>query len=245
MGRQWRIYILKDPRSGQVRYVGVTHNTTRLNEHVYSTKRLTTHTAKWVASLLREDAKPVMEYVEVGSGPGWPQRERHWIAEFKARGADLTNHTLGGEGTLGWTPSEEWRKRAAERAKRVHTGMKRSPESCERMRQAQNGYRAKIKAEGIVITLPSRSLETRSRMSQAQRGKKASEATRAKLSLSHQNPSAEYREKLRQAVLRRPKKQRETFAQNQKGKPKSEATKRKMSEARKAFWARRKARVGQ
>lgn len=216
-----------------MRYVGVTHGRTRLNEHVFSVKRKRTHVAMWVKSLLQIGLKPLLEPIEQGQGSDWAEREKFWIAEYRQQGARLTNHTLGGEGALGWSPDEGWRRNRAEITRRVHTGMKRSPEARARMSEAQKRYHEGVRSLGVKITRPPKSIETLERMAAAQRGKKVSEETRAKLSEAHRNPSTEVREKLAEAARNRPPEWKAWFAQNQKGKPKSAEHRAKIAAAKK------------
>jgi len=241
--RPWCIYVLKDPRNGAVRYVGMTHNKTRLNEHVFSVKRCRTHKASWIKTLLREGLRPLMESIETGLGEGWVVRERYWIAEYRRRGADLTNHTEGGEGTLGWSPDASWRAAAGERAKLLHTGKKRSIEARANMSAAGKRRMETIRQQGLKVSMPPKTPETLKRMADAQRGKKASAKTREKLSQAHRNPSPETRSKLAKAASQRPKVWLEWFAKNQVGKPKSAEHRLKIAAARKAAWDRKKGAV--
>lgn len=238
--RPWIIYLLLDPRTDAVRYVGVTHGRTRLAEHVYSAKRLRTHTATWIRSLLREGLRPIQREIEQGCGGGWVEREMHWIAEYRSCGADLTNHTNGGEGVLGWVPTDEQRIAMGVRTRRVHTGAKRSTDSRERMRKAQLKVVERERECGVRRGTFERTSETLRKMSAAQKGKVASSEARAKMSKSHLNPSPETRKKLVEALTRRSPEQREAFAKNQCDVPKSEEHKRRISEALKVAWARRK-----
>lgn len=240
MVRPWKIYVLRDPRTNEIRYVGVTHSTHRLSEHLYSAKVRKTHTATWIKSLCVLGFTPVLETIEEGKGPGWAVRERFWIAKYKELGCKLTNHTEGGEGTPGWSPSIEQRKQMGERAKLTHTGKTRSDETRRRMRESQLRVHANNTVVGrkrVYVPTP----ETIAKISKALTGRTASTETRAKLSAVHANPSEVTREKLRAAILKRSPDQRAAFATNQVGKAKSEATKQKMSAARKAYWARKKA----
>ena len=42
-----------------------------------------------------------MDIIETGSGEGWVEAERRWIAFYRASGARLTNDTDGGDGAPG------------------------------------------------------------------------------------------------------------------------------------------------
>lgn len=106
------IYILKDPESGAVRYVGKTCKTLkiRLWQHTgrATNRKSRTYCAKWIRSLLERGLKPGIEQIEIAFGD-WAAREAYWIAYYWAVGARLTNVTLGGEGAPGFKMSKEQR----------------------------------------------------------------------------------------------------------------------------------------
>lgn len=100
-GRSWSIYALVDPRDRRVRYVGWAYNVQRrLADHIYESRRLQTHKARWIRQLAACGLTPLVKELETGFGC-WAAAERRWIAQFKAEGADLTNITPGGEGVPG------------------------------------------------------------------------------------------------------------------------------------------------
>lgn len=97
-----RIYVLRDPHSNTIRYVGKTIETLkrRLANHVASAKRGNkTHCAAWIRRLLSIGGAPVIELIEE-CGEAWPDREKHWIQVYGSLGS-LTNHALGGQGVPG------------------------------------------------------------------------------------------------------------------------------------------------
>ncbi len=109
----WFIYTLKCPRTNAVRYVGwTTKPKQRLADHirveVYTPR--TTYRQNWTMSLASIGLTPVMEIIETGSGDGWSDAERKWIAHYRAVGARLTNTTDGGEGFL--LTKEQFKARA-------------------------------------------------------------------------------------------------------------------------------------
>lgn len=243
MARGWKVYALRDPRTSEVRYVGMTHRRERLNEHVYRPKRERTHVACWIKSLSAEGLRPEMVTLEEGIGASWAECEQYWIAVLRTLGARLTNHTDGGEGTLGWSPGAEWRRAAGERAKRIHTGKTRDAAARARMSAAQRRAVQERSALGIRVVRPPRSVETLHRMSEAQKGKTLSAETRRKIGEATSKASPELRARWAEAVRSRPAEWRAWFAQNQKGKPKSPETRAKMSAAAKARWAAKKGAV--
>lgn len=125
MGK-WFIYLLKDPRTAAVRYVGKTTNPkARLKTHIQQAKKCFSdcYKDKWLRSLLALSLRPVMEVIEEGHGEGWQAAEQKWIAHYKAL-AKLTNGTDGGDGGNGAVWSDEARARLS----KALTGLKRSPE---------------------------------------------------------------------------------------------------------------------
>lgn len=112
----WVVYVICDPRTDVVRYVGTTQKNPnrRFQHHVNTAKsgRSHTHCGNWLRSLLSIGVNPLFRIVETGVGAGWSEAEKRWIAKFKKEGVPLTNHTDGGEGHTGYQHS------AATRAKR-------------------------------------------------------------------------------------------------------------------------------
>lgn len=239
--RPWVIYTLSDPETNEIRYVGVTHHPdTRLAEHLSKARkhRETNHRACWIRSLLAKSLKPIFKVIENGEGPDWVAREQHWIAYYRGLGLRLVNATDGGEGTLGYSPSPEWRARQSDLAIATHTGRKRSEESKAKMAESQRKRFAWEQEQGITRRGKAvYSPERLKRMSDAQKGKKWTPEQHAKMAEYRKNLPEETREKLRAATLARPKEQRDAWARNQTGKTKSPETKAKMAEARKQYWA--------
>lgn len=110
--RLTRIYTLSDPRTNEVRYVGKTvfplpH---RLSNHINAAMlaKRDSHVARWIRILHADGCRPVITQIDT-AGDDWADRERFWIKSYRDNGARLTNLTLGGEGNLGYTPSNETR----------------------------------------------------------------------------------------------------------------------------------------
>lgn len=106
------IYVLMDPDTLEVRYLGKTVKPIerRLAVHISHAKRVghKRHVAAWIRSLLDVGKKPIIQSVETVSPNGdWVAAEQRWIAELLEAGADLCNLTDGGEGAPGYKPSPE------------------------------------------------------------------------------------------------------------------------------------------
>jgi len=103
------IYSLSDPSTGEIRYIGKTNNLkTRFSNHMTAKRK--THLYNWIYKLKENNLKPVIEVVEECDDNNWDISERYWIAQFKAWGFNLVNHTAGGEGVFGYVHSAETKK---------------------------------------------------------------------------------------------------------------------------------------
>lgn len=111
----WIIYSLANPRTREIRYIGFTSDAPhiRLRHHICEALRTQPKTYKnaWILSLLTIGLRPLMETIESGSGAGWQEAERKWIAFYRSSGARLANATDGGDGVVGWGTPEQWSAR--------------------------------------------------------------------------------------------------------------------------------------
>lgn len=205
------IYILSDPRTNEIRYVGKAIDTKkRLSVHLCDRKK--SHKTNWIQSLLKEGAKPEMEIVETffdSDDEDWKKAERWWISYLRFIGCRLTNLDNGGGGAGVVSAATREKMRAASR------GKSQTPES-----------RVKIGAahKGKIV-----SAETRAKISAANRGKTMSEENRAKQSAARKGQipspqtlaaaraarigskhSADARAKMRRAHFERNAKKRES-----------------------------------
>lgn len=170
MAHQWSIYTLADPRTDLVRYVGKTTMSLpkRLSRHLGDARRgLSTHKDNWLRGLLADGLKPRVSVLETGEGEDtWQEREKFWIAFYRAWGGHLTNHHDGGNGTSvvkNRVMSEQTRAKIAA----TLTGRKYTE---EQKAAHQKQYQ-------------SVSAETRKKQSDSLKGRVFSEEHRAKLSL--------------------------------------------------------------
>lgn len=198
MKRQWTVYSLNDPRTQEVRYVGVTLRTlhTRYAAHLSAARcGLKTHCAHWIRSLISQGLTPILSVIERGFGKSRTTAEQQWIALYRST-SSLTNLTDGGEGVPGYKASPEARakigaasrNRSPETRARLgaaHLGKHLSPETRAKISVSHKGqkfspeWRAKISA-----ALRGRPLspETRAKDRAAHLGKRSSLETRAKQS---------------------------------------------------------------
>ena len=105
------IYVLVDPRDGEIRYVGWSNKTLdqRLKRHLRDTDD--NHRTRWIAVLRREGFVPIIRLLQLVPRGDWADAERYWVRTFIARGCPLVNGTGGGDGTLGHRHSKETRSR--------------------------------------------------------------------------------------------------------------------------------------
>lgn len=91
--KAWRVYALKSPDSGEVRYVGSTGTSllVRLAGHASGYKRDRAARNRWLTEVVDRGLVPVMEMLESGFGDGRFLCERKWIDFYLKKGAKLTN----------------------------------------------------------------------------------------------------------------------------------------------------------
>lgn len=109
------IYSLSDPFTGEIKYVGKTNGslTRRINQHLCSQNlQNKSHTIYWLKQLKSNNARPIIEDLEICSLDVWQEREIYWIEQCRQWGFKLTNTTIGGDvGCLGYKHTEEAKKR--------------------------------------------------------------------------------------------------------------------------------------
>lgn len=112
------IYGLLDPITKEIRYIGKSSSgllrpRRHLTEKSYTTE--TNHKAHWIKSLMIRGITPEIVIIKVcNNANDLIQLEIITIKEYRDAGARLTNLTDGGEGSLGWVPSEETRQNMIE-----------------------------------------------------------------------------------------------------------------------------------
>jgi hypothetical protein len=117
-----KIYVLKDPITKEIRYIGRTKNSlnVRLNGHFCKAKqnKFKTHKDNWILKL---KTKPVIELLEIVDG--WEKsylREQELIKEYLNKGFKLVNLHDRGEGGLLRNISEEQRIKISKKVKELH-----------------------------------------------------------------------------------------------------------------------------
>ncbi len=214
------VYGLCDPRTQELRYVGITNRVVdRHREHIRQAERGNTHLDRWIKQLLDAGLSPERFIIEEIDESGRVESECFWIAYFKSIGCRLTNITSGGEGLIGFSHSEESKKKMSESAKR------KPPMTDETRKLIADGSRGHKLSDEARLKISIAALGNK-------RGKGVrhvvSEETREKLRISHlgQKPSEE---NIRRTI------------ESHLGKKLSEETKRKIGESNKKSAALKKA----
>lgn len=182
MARPWFIYILIDPRDGEVRYVGwTTRPRSRLGVHLCNARRGESYyVSRWIASLLAEGLQPAMRVIEAGDGCGYAQAERGWIAHYRVQGCRLTNLTDGGDGAVGLRHSTEAKAKmsAAKKGRPVgEAALRNLAKSWQTPLSRESRAKIGLAHRGKIV-----GAEARAKLRAANLGKHHSEETCAKIS---------------------------------------------------------------
>jgi len=95
------IYALKEPDTGEIRYIGKAKNPQkRLSAHLSRavSDRRVSHKNSWVMSLLNRRLRPILEIIDEVSEEDWGPIEAAYIQFYREEGFDLVNGTFGGDG---------------------------------------------------------------------------------------------------------------------------------------------------
>lgn len=108
------IYSLTDPITNKVRYIGKSiEPSQRYSAHLTRAKKRKNYTNCWIYGLLKKGLKPIMTIIEECDESNWIEREQYNISIHE----NLTNLTLGGEGTHGFKATEETKQKMSEARK--------------------------------------------------------------------------------------------------------------------------------
>lgn len=245
------IYALKDPRNNKLRYIG--KSVALLKRYFQHLKDSgDTRKARWIRKLLSLGLKPDVISLEICDNNNWQEKEKFWIAHYKK---DLFNHTPGGEGVTEWEEESllklsESNKNRFKNPTYYEWYVKEVANNPERCRKISSALKGKSKSSEHILRLP-----------QNQKGykhkpgfsKKISEATKKRYREGYILPEAS-REKLRNMMLgnkygignksrtgqKQSEEEKRKKSKTLKGRKFSEHTLRKMSEARFAYWRRKK-----
>ncbi len=184
-----RTYGLVDPRTGGLRYIGKTSSSlqSRLKGHIRAAqeKGARRHVCSWILGLIQQNKFPeIFEIEESSTETECFEAEIFFIGYFRMIGADLLNHTTGGEGLTGWKHSEATKAKLSAISKgkprpqhvidavvAAHCGSKRTEITRQKMRQAWTEER-KISHAIACKARPPMSAEQRDLIGSANRGRK-------------------------------------------------------------------------
>jgi hypothetical protein len=176
-----RLYVLSDPRTGELRYVGWTSRTVakRLTAHLNEANgNGRHHRLNWLGLILAESLRPIIRTIAILETKQEAKRcEVAYISALRGRGHDLVNSTAGGDGLADPTPEVRARMAEAQRGKR------HSRESIERGAAKRRGVpRSQEANEKTAAFWRGRhhTPESRARMSAVRYGKKQTTETIAK-----------------------------------------------------------------
>lgn len=207
------IYAMSDPRTDEVRYVGMSSSgMARPMRHLQplGLSRDDTYKGRWLRGLVASGSSPGIHVLSVmDSRAGLPGEERRWIQYGRAMCWPLTNCTEGGDGLVNPTPEVRAKMSASHTGKpSSRKGYKHTPETLARMAAARVGrkltpeHRAAIAASGIGRR---HSAEAIAKMSAAKMGHEVTAEARAKIGNGHRGRKLtdEHRASLRAAWARR------------------------------------------
>jgi hypothetical protein len=137
-----KIYILIDPRNGNIRYVGKTNQKLTSRLHAHMQDKSSCHKVHWLEQLKKENLMPDIEVIEeVSQDKQWQDVERFWIKHFKQNGHNLTNNTSGGDGVCG-LPQE-----TRDKMRLTWLGRKHKPETLIKLSIASKGRKHSEKSK--------------------------------------------------------------------------------------------------
>lgn len=118
-----KIYLLRDPQTQEIRYIGRTKNDLkiRLRGHISKAKKKKTYKDCWITNLSNVNLKPSIELLTVVNG--WKESykyEQSLIKEYLAKGYKLTNLHDRGEGEKQRNFSNEQREKISNSLKKLY-----------------------------------------------------------------------------------------------------------------------------
>lgn len=88
----YEIYVLKDPRTNEVRYVGCSRNTkARYFAHLNSNNSQSSLKRDWIAELRNLGLKPIMEVIDKADETNYLIKQKQYITNYRKEGINLTN----------------------------------------------------------------------------------------------------------------------------------------------------------
>lgn len=111
------IYALKEPDTGEIRYIGQTNNPhRRLITH--STTKEKCHRGNWIRALKKSGQKPILEIVDEAPYEFRDPIEAAYVQFFREQGCNLVNGTPGGDGVGSGADHPNFGKKASVETRR-------------------------------------------------------------------------------------------------------------------------------
>lgn len=167
------IYVLCDPSTGEIRYIGKTDKPKeRLQRHIwFSTKKQPLpqfHSACWIRSLVAVGETPILKVIREVPYSERKYWERRAIRVYKAVGFDLTNTTDGGDGAGSGEHNHNFGKKLSPEQKAILLAANLGRVPWNKGRKSPETSGENHHTFGKII-----SAETRARMSEASKRNKA------------------------------------------------------------------------
>jgi hypothetical protein len=92
------IYVLIDPRTDEIKYVGKKNNPEkRLYSHLCPCMLKADNIKnRWLKKLKKEKLKPIMKVIDTTDNDHWEEKEKYWIKHYRELGCPLKNISDGG-----------------------------------------------------------------------------------------------------------------------------------------------------
>lgn len=149
-----KIYVLKDPSTEEIRYVGKTKNSLekRLSGHLEKSNNLNNkwYVANWIRSLQNKNQKPIIKLIGEFSDEEINDAEKYYIKYFKDQGCSLTNATEGGDGgdtTGGVYNIETARKKARKKTVKIVSKLKGTKQSPDLIKKRSSWWKDPLKVK--------------------------------------------------------------------------------------------------
>ena len=127
------IYALKDPETGEIKYVGATNNIhKRYQRHCYRDKKPKGPKSLWCNSLINKGLKPILVVLDA-EPENWGLAEDYWIKKH----IDTVLNSQSGGNHKGSTQFDEYKRRIGN----GNIGKKRTPEQIKRLSEAHKHQR--------------------------------------------------------------------------------------------------------
>lgn len=137
--RRFKIYILTDPLSNEVRYVGQTVCTIHRRFKMHLREKYHCKKRHWIKSLYPLEPE-IIEIDSTIDSNHCNELEVFWIGYFKMLGANLTNMTNGGHGTRLIKMSETTKQKISESKKNLSTEARKNISESAKKRGMPAGF---------------------------------------------------------------------------------------------------------